>query len=99
MDKKKKNHLTLIKSEDPKKIIDRYEQEIMDELENLDELEFQILTGAPDWTIAIDKCAPLEVKIRVLAAVKSYTAGNKSIDHFLKQYRDSWEEQLTGEDQ
>ncbi len=96
--KKRKNHLRLIKSEDPKKVLDKYEQEIMEELENLDELEFQILTGAPDWTVAIDKCAPLEVKIRVLAAVKSYTVGNKSIDYFLKQHQALWEDQLSGGD-
>ena len=95
MDKKKKNHLTLIKSDDPKKVIDRCEQEIMEELENLDELEFQILTGAPDWTVAIDKCAPMEVKLRVLAAVRSFTEGGKSMDRFLKQYRELWEEKLS----
>jgi len=96
--KKRKDHLRLIKSDDPKQVLDKCEQEIMEELENLDELEFQILTGTPDWTVAIDKCAPLEVKIRVLAAVKSYTVGNKSIDYFLKQHQDLWEDQLSGED-
>ncbi len=99
MDKeKKKGHLRLIKSARSRKDLQQLEQEIMEELENLEDLEFLLLTNPPDWTVAIDKRAPLEVKLRVLAAVKSCTLGNKSIDHLLRKYREFWEEKLTGKD-
>ena len=66
---RKRKHLRLIKTDHPDKSISDAEQELLDELENLEELEFQILTGAPDWTVAIDRRSPTEVKLRVLAAM------------------------------
>lgn len=90
----KRKHLRLVKTDHPDEAISDAEQEILDELENLDELEFQILTGAPDWTVAIDRRSPTEVKLRVLAAVKSYTLGNKSVDYLLRRYREIWEKKL-----
>jgi hypothetical protein len=91
---RRRKHLRLIKSGSSGKPATDPEQEILDELENLEELEFQILTGAPDWTVAIDRRSPTEVKLRVLAAVKSYTLGNKSVDHLLRRYREIWEKKL-----
>lgn len=93
-DQKRRAHLRLIKSTRPAKDLNQLEQEILEELENLEELEFLLLTGPPDWTVAIDKRAPMEVKLRVLAAVKSCTLGNKSVDHLLRKYRQAWEEKL-----
>jgi len=69
----------------------------MEELDKLEELEFQILSGPPDWTVAIDKRAPLEVKLRVLAAVKGYTAGYKSTDHILRKNRETWAKRFQDE--
>jgi hypothetical protein len=91
---RKRKHLRLIKTDDADKSISDAERELLDELENLEELEFQILTGAPDWTVAIDRRSPTEVKLRVLAAVKSYTLGNKSVDYLLRRYREIWEKKL-----
>lgn len=91
---RKRKHLRLIKPDPSGRPATDPEQEILDELENLEELEFQILTGAPDWTVAIDRRSPTEVKLRVLAAVKSYTLGNKSVDHLLRRYREIWEKKL-----
>jgi len=91
---RKRKHLRLIKSDRPDKSVTDPEKEILDELENLEELEFQILSGAPDWTVAIDRRSPTEVKLRVLAAVKSYTLGNKSVDYLLRRYREIWEKKL-----
>lgn len=90
----KRKHLRLIKSDRAGRTVTDPEKEILDELENLEELEFQILTGAPDWTVAIDRRSPTEVKLRVLAAVKSYTLGNRSVDHLLRRYREIWEKKL-----
>jgi len=90
----KRKHLRLIKSDPAGRTVTDPEKEILDELENLEELEFQILTGAPDWTVAIDRRSPTEVKLRVLAAVKSYTLGNRSVDHLLRRYREIWEKKL-----
>jgi hypothetical protein len=91
---RKRKHLRLIKSSQADETVNDPEREILEELENLEELEFQILTGAPDWTVAIDRRSPTEVKLRVLAAVKSYTLGNKSVDHLLRRYREIWEKKL-----
>jgi len=87
---KRKTHLRLVKSSNTTRDVDRIEEEIMAELDKLEELEFQILSGPPDWTVAIDKRAPLEVKLRILAAVKSYAAGCKSTDHLLRKNREDW---------
>jgi hypothetical protein len=91
---RKRRHLKLIKTEHPDSAVSDPEKELLEELENLEELEFQILTGAPDWTVAIDRRSPTEVKLRVLAAVKSYTLGNKSVDYLLRRYREIWEKKL-----
>jgi hypothetical protein len=91
---RKRRHLKLIKTEHPDRAVSDPEKELLEELENLEELEFQILTGAPDWTVAIDRRSPTEVKLRVLAAVKSYTMGNKSVDYLLRRYREIWEKKL-----
>ncbi len=91
---RKRTHLRLITKDPPDRTISDAEKELLDELENLEELEFQILTGAPDWTVAIDRRSPTEVKLRVLAAVKSYTLGNKSVDYLLRRYREIWEKKL-----
>jgi hypothetical protein len=91
---KERKHLKLIKSDPSRKTASDAESEILQELENLEELEFQILTGSPDWTIAIDRRSPTELKLRVLAAVKSYTLGNKSVDYLLRKYREIWEKKL-----
>jgi len=37
---------------------------------------------------------PLSLKLMVLAALKTYRFGNRSIDYVLKKYRDIWTEQL-----
>lgn len=95
MDKqKRKNHLRLVKSGRPDKHAEKIEQEIMEELDKLEELEFLLISGPPDWTVAIDKRAPLEAKVRVLAAIKSCTTGNKSIDYLLRKNRDVWKKKL-----
>lgn len=94
---KRKGHLKLVQSEDPSDGIDRIEKELLEELEKLEEVEFLLLSGPPDWTVAIDKRAPMEARLRVLAAVKSCTTGNKSIDHLLRKYRIIWEKKLGGE--
>ena len=67
---RKRKHLRLIKTDHPDEAVTDPEKEILEELENLEELEFQILTGAPDWTVAIDRRSPTEVKLRVLAACR-----------------------------
>jgi len=95
---KKKGHLRLVKSDNPLNGVDRIEKELLEELEKLEEAEFLLLSGPPDWTVAIDKRAPMEVRLRVLAAVKSCTMGNKSIDYMLRKYRDVWEKKLNAED-
>ena len=95
MDKqKRKNHLRLVKSSRSGRDVEKIEQEIMAELDKLEELEFLLISGPPDWTVAIDKRAPLEAKLRVLAAIKSWTKGNKSIDYLLRKNRDVWEKKL-----
>ena len=92
-------NIRLIKSDGPKHTFNKSEREINEDIENYErETEFVILTGAPDYPVAIDRRAPLEVKLRVLAAVKSYTLGNKSVDYCLRQYRPYWEEYLSGGD-
>ncbi len=96
--KRRRRHLRLVKCDHSGKLSPDPEQEILDALENLEELEFQILTGAPDWTIAIDRRAPLEVKLRVLAAAKSYTLGKKSMDYLLRECRKDWEKELPAGD-
>jgi len=37
---------------------------------------------------------PLRVKLMVLAALKTYKIGNKSIDYMLKKYGNAWAEQF-----
>ena len=92
-----KKSFKLIKSDGPDHTLKNRAPNINEDMENYElETEFMILTGAPDYPVAIDSCAPLEVKVRVLAAVKSYTLGNKSVDYCLKQYRHFWEEHLSG---
>jgi len=95
---KKKGHLRLVKTDCPLNGVDRIEKELLEELEKLEEVEFLLLSGPPDWTVAIDKRAPMEVRLRVLAAVKSCTTGNKSIDYMLRKYRTVWEKKLSAED-
>ncbi len=95
---KKKCHLRLVKSEKLVKNAERIEQELLEELEKIEEVEFLLLSGPPDWTVAIDKRAPMEVRLRLLAAVKSCTLGSKSMDYLLRKYRDTWERKLTAED-
>jgi len=95
---KKKGHLRLVKSDNALNGVDRIEKELLEELEKLEEVEFLLLSGPPDWTVAIDKRAPMEARLRVLAAVKSCTMGNKSIDYLLRKYRAVWEKKLSAED-
>ena len=64
----------------------------------LESTEWHILTGPPDCTVVIDERSPLEVKLRVLAAVKSYTLGIKSVDYVLERHAEKWEEQLSGDE-
>ena len=99
MDKdKRKKHLKLVRSKDPKAASGKPTLEDLDinSQELLEPVNWQILTGPPDSTVIIDEKAPLEVKLRVVAAVKSYTLGIKSVDHILRKYGRSWEEQLSG---
>jgi len=95
---KKKGHLRLVKSDNLLKPADRIEQELLEELEKIEEVEFLLLSGPPDWTVAIDKRAPMEVRLRVLAAVKSSTMGTRSMDYLLRKYREVWEKKLSAED-
>jgi len=95
---RKKSHLRLVKSEKLLKNAERIEQELLEELEKIEEVEFLLLSGPPDWTVAIDKRAPMEVRLRLLAAVKSCTMGSRSMDHLLRKYRVAWEKKLTAED-
>ena len=101
MDKENsKKHLRLVKPEKAKGFLGKSGQE-KTELgmqESLDSVDWQILTGPPDATVIIDEKAPLEVKLKILAAVKSYTLGIKSVDHTLKTHGRSWEEQLLGKE-
>ena len=101
MDKdKRKNHLRLVQPKKSKGLLGKLKHEEIgaDIQEPFESVNWQILTGPPDATVIIDERAPLEVKLRVVAAVKSYTLGVKSIDYALRQYGRSWEEQLTGEE-
>jgi len=101
MDKdKRKKHLKLVRSKNPKAAIGKptLEDLDVDSQELLGPVNWQILTGPPDSTVIIDERATLEVKLRVVAAVKSYTLGIKSVDHTLRKYGRSWEEQLSGEE-
>jgi hypothetical protein len=95
---KKKGHLRLVKTDNLLKGADRIEQELLDELERIEEVEFLLLSGPPDWTVAIDKRAPMETRLRVMAAVKSCSMGNKSMDYLLRKYREAWEKKLCAED-
>jgi len=95
---KKKGHLRLVKSDKLLKNAERIEKELLEELEKIEEVEFLLLSGPPDWTVAIDKRAPMELRLRVLAAVKSCTMGSKSMDHLLRKHREAWEKKLTAED-
>ncbi len=101
MDKKNsKKHLRLVRSEKAKGFFGKSGQE-KTELgvqESVDSVDWQILTGPPDATVIIDEKAPIEVKLKILAAVKSYTLGIASVDHTLKTYGKSWEEQLMGKE-
>ena len=58
---------------------------------DVEDLDCQLLTVAPDWTAAMDTRAPTELKLRVVAAVKSHSMGRKSIDLLYKRYRATWE--------
>ena len=101
MDKdKRKKHLKLVSSKNSEAAIVRPTLQGLDvnSQELLGPVNWQILTGPPDSTVFIDERAPLEVKLRVVAAVKSYTLGIKSVDHTLRKYGLSWEEQLSGEE-
>jgi hypothetical protein len=94
---KRKKHLKLVRLEKPEGAVDK---DTLDELdvdsqEPSGSVDWQILTGPPDVTVIIDEHAPLEVKLRIVAAVKSYTLGIKSVDHTLRQYGRNWEEQLS----
>jgi len=98
---RRKKHLRLIKSNKTDENSDGISQgHLSEQLEEMynspKETEFLLLTGPPDTTVAIDKNAPLEVRLRVVAAVKSYTMGNKSVDYLLRKYRALWEELLPG---
>ncbi|UCG11944.1 MAG: hypothetical protein JSU72_15720 [Deltaproteobacteria bacterium] len=95
---KRKKHLRLVQPKKSRKLIGKLKREQIDTdiPERLESVDWQILTGPPDATVIIDDRAPLEVKLRVVAAVKSYTLGIKSVDHALKQYGESWEAQLSG---
>lgn len=44
--------------------------------------------------VLIPKEYPLELKLMVLAALKTYLLGNKSVDYMLKKYGDEWAEQF-----
>jgi hypothetical protein len=98
---KRKNHLRLVKPENTKRLIIKptpEEEMDVDIQGRLESTVWQILTGSPDYPVVIDERAPLEVKLRVLAAVKSYTLGIKSVDYVLERHAEKWEEQLSGEE-
>ncbi len=95
---KRKKHLRLVKSGKPKPSREEplrlFESEEFAISENTGDTELLLLTGPPDIKVAIDKDAPMEVRLRVAAAVKSYTMGNKSVDYIIRKYRALWEDKL-----
>jgi hypothetical protein len=98
---KRKDYLRLVKPENTKRLgikLTPGEEMDVDIQGHLESTVWQILTGSPDYPVVIDERAPLEVKLRVLAAVKSYTLGIKSVDYVLKRHAKKWEEQLSGEE-
>lgn len=56
--------------------------------------EYELLGTTASHPLYVLKDAPLEVKLRLLAAGSSYVLGVKSIDRVLKEYRDVWKEKL-----
>jgi len=98
---KRKNHLRLVKPENTKRLVVKPtpgEEMDVDIQGRLESTVWQMLMGPPDYPVVIDERAPLEVKLRVLAAVKSYTPGIKSVDYVLERHAEKWEEQLSGEE-
>lgn len=59
----------------------------------LDQSKFEILIEHPN-TILIDKKAPVDLKLMVLAAVQAYRYGNKSVDQMLNQFGSKWRQML-----
>lgn len=58
------------------------------------EINFEYLAGPPNWETLVNADMPVECKIMVLAALTTYTLGNKGIDRILKQYGESWRAQM-----
>ena len=98
---KSQDYLRLIKPESTKRLGTRPtpgEEMDVDIQGRLESTVWHILTELPDYPVVIDERAPLEVKLRVLAAVKSYTLGNKSVDYVLERHAQKFEEQLSDEE-
>lgn len=55
----------------------------------LDQSKFEILIEHPNMVL-IDKKAPVDLKLMVLAAVQAYRYGNKSVDQVLNQFGAKW---------
>ncbi len=60
----------------------------------IEETSFEPLYPDIPIPILIPEDTPLELQLRLIAAVKSYLLRVKSMDRTYKKYKDSWEAQI-----
>lgn len=60
----------------------------------MEEKRYRTIPGVAGADVAVADDIPVELEVRLIAAIKSYQAGVKSMDRLLKNYGESWRRQL-----
>ncbi len=73
------------------KMMEKALESLEDEIKNIN---FKILFLDSSVPVLVPEDISVELQLRIVAAVKSYLLGVKSMDRTYKRYKDSWEAQI-----
>ena len=90
----RKKHIRLVKNEPLEKLITTAKQKPRRRQKRApgrEPIEWETLVRGLFGPILADRASPFELKMKLVAAYKSYEAGIKSVDYTLKRYGIGWE--------
>lgn len=94
MDKdERKKHIKLIKNEPLEKPTTKSKKKPKRKRRRFageEPIEWEILIAGNVGYVLADRASPFELKMKLVAAYKSYEAGFKSVDYTLKKYGGAW---------
>jgi len=64
-----------------------------------EEKTVELVSLVEELPVFVDINLPIELKLRIIAAMKSYLMGVKNMDRVLARYKEIWSAQLEGFDE